>query len=164
MARGALAPAGPVASLRCMAATKRLPPPVSLEPQLCTIAESAQDGDAWIHEIKYDGWRLLARKSGADVTLFTREGVDLTAQLPKIAAEISGLSVRDAWFDGELVYFDEQSLPDFDSLMGRVRAGNEYRLAYQVFDMPWYDGRNLAKLPLVERKFLLGELLEGREA
>jgi bifunctional non-homologous end joining protein LigD len=149
-----------------MAATKRPHSsiPLALDPQLCTLAESTQDGDTWLHEIKYDGWRLLARKSGAEVRLFTREGVDLTAQLPKIAAEIAALPVRSAWLDGELVYFNEQSLPEFDTLMGRVRAGDERRLAYQVFDLPWYDARNLTKLPLVERKFLLGELLEGRES
>ena len=147
-----------------MAATKRPSIPPTLSPQLCTLADSTHDGGAWLHEIKYDGWRLLARKFGADVTLFTREGVDLTAQLPKLAAEIAALPVKSAWLDGELVYFNDQSFPDFDSLMGRVRAGDERRLFYQVFDMPWYDDRNLTKMPLVERKFLLGHLLDGREA
>jgi bifunctional non-homologous end joining protein LigD len=138
--------------------------PKTIQPQICTSSESTFEGDAWLHEIKYDGWRLMARKDGAAVQLLTREGVDMTAQLPKIAAEITALDVRDAWFDGELVYVNQQSVPDFGSLMGSVRAADERRLFCQVFDTPWYDGRSLAKMPLIERKFLLGELLEGREA
>jgi bifunctional non-homologous end joining protein LigD len=135
----------------------------SLSPQICTSAEAAPEGDGWLNEIKYDGWRLMARKDGADVRLISREGVDFTAQLPSIAAEIAALPVRNAWLDGELVYLNDFSYPDFGHIMGAVRSSDERRLFYQVFDMPWYDGRSLAKMPLVERKFLLGELLEPRE-
>jgi bifunctional non-homologous end joining protein LigD len=137
--------------------------PRELAPQICTIAEGAPDGDAWLNEIKYDGWRLMSRKDGTDVRLISREGVDFTAQLPAIAAEIAALPVRNAWLDGELVYLNESSYPDFGHIMGSVRASDERRLFYQVFDMPWYDGRSLQKMELLERKFLLGELLEPRE-
>src|SRR4051812_27852767 len=130
--------------------------PPLLAPQLCTLSPATHDGDAWLHEIKYDGWRLLARKDGKHVRLFTRGGHEWHARLPALTRAIAVLPVRSGWLDGELVYLDANGYPSFERLAGRIRAGDESRLFYQVWDMPWRNTRDLSALPLIERKALLG--------
>ena len=133
--------------------------PPLLAPQLCTLSPATRDGDGWLHEIKYDGWRLLARKDGNHVRLFTRGGHEWHARLPKLVRAIAALPVRRAWLDGELVYLDANGYPSFERLAGRVRTGDESRLFYQVWDMPWRNTRDLRRVPLLERKAQLAEVL-----
>lgn len=132
--------------------------PSCLEPQLCSVANEPPAGDGWLHEIKYDGWRLLARKAGKGVRLFTRGGHECSSLLPEIAASIRGLDVRSVWFDGELVYLDEDGYPSFDRLLRCVRRSDEARLFYHVWDVPWRNARGLCDQPLIERKQRLAEL------
>ena len=133
--------------------------PRSLAPQLCTLVSDVADGDDWLHEIKYDGWRLLARKDGDSVRLFTRGGVEWSARLPKITAAIRQLPVRNAWFDGELVFLDEYGYPHFERVLSCVRASNEADLFYHVWDLPWRNSRALVDRPLLERKHALAKVL-----
>jgi bifunctional non-homologous end joining protein LigD len=140
-------------------ATSRLAPPTTLDPQLCTSASTAPAGAEWLHEVKYDGWRLLARKHGRDVRLYTRGGVEWSERLPNLAAAVRSLNVYDVWMDGEIVYLDDQGFPDFVALQHAMRARAERRLVYQVFDMPWLNGESLARATVLERKARLRELV-----
>jgi bifunctional non-homologous end joining protein LigD len=107
--------------------------PLQPEPQLCTLVPKAPAGDGWIHKIKWDGWRLLARKEGADVRLYTRGGYEWSARLHAIAKAVAELPCRSAWLDGELVYLDGNGVSDFDALSGALRGGGQ-RLFYQCWD------------------------------
>jgi len=133
--------------------------PHSRAPQLCTLVADAVGGDDWLHEIKYDGWRLLARKHGRDVRLFTRGGVEWSARLPKLTAAIRQLRVRNAWLDGELVYLDRHGYPQFEQVHRCVRASDESALYFQVWDLPWRNTNDLTRQPLLERKQLLADVL-----
>jgi bifunctional non-homologous end joining protein LigD len=90
--------------------------PGLLEPQLCTLVEHPTSGANWLHEIKYDGWRLLARKNSDDVRLYTRGGVEWSDRPPRLVEAVRALSVASAWLDGEIVHLDDAGLPDFEQL------------------------------------------------
>jgi bifunctional non-homologous end joining protein LigD len=135
--------------------------PAILSPQLCTLTSDIMTSDEWLHEIKYDGWRLLARKDAKSVRLYTRGGVEWSARLPKLAAAIQSLGAKSAWLDGELVYLDANGFPRFELLHRAIRSSDEASLYFQVWDLPWLNGRNLCDRPLLERKRALFEVLDG---
>ena len=111
-------------------------PAVALEPQLVDRTSRAPEGDSWIHEIKYDGYRLLASLQRGKVWLYSRSGADWTTQLPWIAKGVGLLGRSDVLIDGELVYLDDDGFPDFERLWSATRSGGEHaRLYYQVFDV-----------------------------
>lgn len=138
--------------------------PRSLAPQLCTLVPAPPDGAEWIHEIKYDGWRLLARKQGKRVRLFTRGGHEWSARLPRLTAAIAALNAGSAWLDGELVYLDDDGVSRFEPLAGCIRSRSESRLYYQIFDLPWINGRDLTHSPLLDRKRRLSAVLADAPA
>lgn len=150
--------------------TKRLPRvagavkaelPHSLKPQLATRSESTPEGDDWIHEVKYDGYRLLCRLEGGQSRLFTRDGHDWTHRFPEIAAAAGGLSVGAAWLDGEAVAVGEDGHPAGFSALQRALSEKDTRhIVYCAFDLPYLDGMDLRNVPLVERKKTLQSLLE----
>src|SRR5262245_59493364 len=106
-------------------ATPRHSIPTALQPQLCTSASEPPSGDEWLHEVKYDGWRLMVRKSGDDVWLYSRGGVEWSERLPKLAAAVRSLNARDVWLDGEIVYLDDAGFPDFHALQHAMRTRAE---------------------------------------
>src|SRR6188508_868004 len=107
-----------------------------LEPMAATLTQERFSGPEWVFERKYDGIRLIAFKQQAGVRLYSRNR--LPQNLPNIQHAIAGLPVEDAILDGEITW-DRQS-------------------AYHVFDVLWLDGRSVTKLPLNERRALLGTL------
>lgn len=131
------------------------------EPQLATLAESAPDGDDWLHEVKYDGYRLIAVRNGRDVRLFTRNQKDWTSKFPAIAAAIAELPAEQLVLDGEVVVLDDDGVSDFQALQNVMRNAAKGRLYYFVFDLLHRDGANLASLPLERRKAALAEMLSG---
>lgn len=103
-------------SVRRGGLTKRLPAshaPQWIEPQLCKLVTTAPSGPGWVHEIKFDGYRIAARVEGGQVTLQTRSGLDWTAKYPGIAAALSALPVRSAYIDGELCGVGPDGIPSF---------------------------------------------------
>ena len=139
-------------------------PAVALEPQLVDRASRAPEGESWIHEIKYDGYRLLASVQRGKVWLYSRSGADWTTRLPWIAQAVGSLGLRDLHLDGELVYLDDDGLPDFERLWSATRSGDEQaRLYYQIFDVLRLKEKDLTATPLIERRDRLVELLrDGR--
>jgi bifunctional non-homologous end joining protein LigD len=130
---------------------------VLLEPQLLERASTPPQGDAWLYEIKYDGYRLLASSERGRKSLYSRSGADWTSRLPWIAKAIGALD-RDVHMDGELVYLTDDGLPDFERLRDATLSGEQGRLYYQVFDLLRLDGRDLTARPLIERKERLSAL------
>jgi bifunctional non-homologous end joining protein LigD len=126
--------------------------PAFVTPQLATLVAEAPPGEGWLYEIKYDGYRLLARLSGREVRLFTRNGKDWTARLPHLAKALAGLKLKDAWLDGEIVVLGEDGLPSFQALQNAFDAGRDAGVMYYLFDAPWLNGRDLTRRPLAERK------------
>lgn len=133
--------------------------PTALAPHLCTLSNEVPGDDSWLHELKYDGWRLMCRKDGKDVRFFTRSGVEWSRRLPTLTCAIQSLSVRRAWFDGELVHLDRDGYPGFHALHQDIHTRQQSRLFYQLWDVPWHNSRSVATVPLIERKQLLQKLL-----
>jgi len=138
--------------------------PVFLEPSLATLVDKAPVGDEWIHEIKFDGYRLQARIDGPSVKLLTRKGLDWTAKFKPIAAALRDLKLGSALLDGELVVEDEAGVSSFTGLQADLKAGRMDRMIFYAFDLLYLDGRDLTKTPLIDRKTLLAGLLDDLPA
>ncbi len=138
--------------------------PATLAPQLATLVDAPPaDAEAWLYEIKFDGYRLLARVDADQVRLFTRSGNDWTARLPHLAEEFRRRRLPPGWYDGEIVLPDAQGLPDFQALQGAFETARTGSIAYYLFDLPYSQGRDLRALPLTERRDRLAALLRAEE-
>lgn len=133
--------------------------PTKFSPQLATLATDAPEGDDWLHELKFDGYRLLAHVKNGRVRLITRRGLDWTHKFEPLAAAIGELPVKQAIFDGEVVALNDEGESNFQQLQNSLRTGNVGSLVYYVFDMPHCDGYSLMKAPLTARKEALASLL-----
>lgn len=136
------------------------PLPAGFAPQLCAQQAAPPPGDGWLHESKWDGYRLLADLDGGRVRLRSRNDLDWTAELPEIAAAIEALPVASARLDGELVALDRHGRSDFSALQHARKGGDTARLHYMLFDLPGLEGVDLTRVPLIERKALLHALLK----
>jgi bifunctional non-homologous end joining protein LigD len=139
--------------------------PRAPKPQLATLVEHPPEGEAWIHEIKLDGYRLLCRRSARGaVSIITRNGKDWTDRFPAIAEGMAALPVESVVLDGEAVVFAPDGRTDFQRLQnslkrGRTSAGDAVLVA---FDLLYLDGYDLREVPLEERKGLLERILRDR--
>jgi ATP-dependent DNA ligase len=128
------------------------------KPCLPTSAPSPPVGPEWLHEIKHDGYRMLAHHDGARVRLISRRGLDWGRRFPTIVAAIKALAVRSCIVDGELIACDANGLADFQLL--RWRKSDDPAI-YCAFDLIEVEGRDLRNEPIEERKAELGRLLGG---
>lgn len=137
--------------------------PAFVEPTLATLASSAPDGERWLHEIKFDGYRLQARIEAGRIKLSTRSGLDWTKKFGKpIAEALQALPVGKALIDGELVVERSDGASDFSALQADLSDGRSDRFLFYAFDLLHLDGYDLTALPLIERKALLEALIGKR--
>ncbi|MBO9662889.1 DNA ligase D [Dokdonella sp.] len=134
--------------------------PAGFAPQLCSQQPTAPRGENWLHESKWDGYRLLADLDGGKVRLRSRNDLDWTDELPEIASAIEALPVASARLDGEMVALDRNGRSDFSALQQARKSGATQRLRYQLFDLPALEGVDLTRVALIERKELLEALLK----
>jgi bifunctional non-homologous end joining protein LigD len=132
---------------------------VAFTPQLCSSRPTAPKGEVWLHELNWDGYRLLAELDAGKVTLRTRNGLDWTAKFAGIAEAIARLPVDHATLDGELVALDDQGRSDFSALQRALKARDSSALRFLVFDLPRLAGIDLSASRLLDRKQLLEALL-----
>ena len=133
--------------------------PLTLFPQLATLVDEPPGDSGWVYEVKFDGYRIVARIEDDDVRLFTRNGNDWSARLKSLKAEIRGLGLDRAWLDGEIVVLDAKGLPDFQALQRAFDSSATNDIVYFVFDLPYYGGYDLRRVPLAERRALLEAVL-----
>ncbi|NEJ73060.1 DNA ligase D [Rhizobium phaseoli] len=131
--------------------------PDFIEPQLCQALERPPAGTGWIHEIKFDGYRIQLRVLNGEATLKTRKGLDWTGKYPQIAEAASALP--DAIIDGEICALDDHGAPDFAALQAAISEGRTGDLVYFAFDLLYEGGEDLRSLPLIERKARLRNFL-----
>ena len=134
--------------------------PRRIEPELATLVSATPEGDDFVHEVKFDGYRVIARVEAGSVQLLTRGGEDWTARMPALRAALEKLKVESAILDGEFVALDEHGVTDFQLLQNAFSNKSRAPLAYYAFDLLYLDGADLRPLPLIERKAKLKELLE----
>jgi bifunctional non-homologous end joining protein LigD len=131
--------------------------PAFIAPQLCETLDRPPSADSWIHEIKFDGYRIQMRVVDGEVTLKTRKGLDWTAKYPAIAKAATELP--DAIIDGEICALDENGAPDFAALQAALSEGQTDLLVYFAFDLLFEGGKDLRTRPLINRKQRLRQLL-----
>ena len=136
--------------------------PESIKPQLATLVESVPDGD-WRYEVKFDGYRIMARIDSGKVQLFTRNGHDWTAKMPQQAEALAALGLESAWLDGEVVVPNEDGTPDFQALQNAFEVGRSGTIVYYLFDLPYLNGMDLREVPLEERRAALSQVLEHND-
>lgn len=134
--------------------------PATIEPELATLVDAAPSGDDWLHEIKLDGYRILARLERRSVTLLTRNGKDWSDRMPTLRAALSELDVEGAFIDGELVALNEKGISDFQALQNSLKDGRDEALVYYAFDLLFDGDTDLRELSLLDRKSRLRELLD----
>jgi bifunctional non-homologous end joining protein LigD len=139
-------------------AGRKVAAPPFVDPQLATLDTDVPTGTSWLHELKYDGYRIEARKAGGDVTLFSRSGLDWTVRFPAIAKAIETLPCESALIDGEAAFVLPSGLTDFKSLQEHIDTPHP-AIRYFVFDLLFLDGKDLRKEKLVERKAKLHALM-----
>lgn len=139
----------------------RAPLPAKLRPQLATLSPTLPSGTGWIIETKFDGYRILARIDDARATLFTRNGHDWTRRLSSLAAEIEKLDISQGWLDGEIVVLRDD-MPDFNALQNAIDGHRHEAIVYFAFDLPYWEGRDLREVPLMQRRAKLAALVAGR--
>lgn len=134
---------------------KRIEMPGFIKPQLATLKPNAPKGGQWLHEIKYDGYRIQVHTNKGRKKVFTRNGLDWTKRFSSIAAalDVPGQAI----VDGEVVVTHE-GRTNFSELQAELAAGRQGRLVYYAFDLLWRDG-DLRKLPQIERKQALLDML-----
>jgi|SRR6516164_8777767 bifunctional non-homologous end joining protein LigD len=133
--------------------------PQWIQPQLTELVDEAPDGPQWLHEIKFDGYRMHARLDRSAVRLLTRTGLDWTHKYPAIAAAVSSLAARQAYLDGELCGIGPDGITSFSMIQLASDAGNAAGLAFFLFDLLYLDGEDITGMPLTERKARLAVLL-----
>ncbi|QOG23390.1 non-homologous end-joining DNA ligase [Bradyrhizobium sp. SEMIA] len=136
------------------------PMPGFIAPQLATLKMKAPSGTQWIHEVKYDGYRIQLRINGDDRRAYTRNGHNWVQKFSVIAGafDIEGQAI----VDGEVVVIHE-GRTNFSELQADLARGDQDRLVYFVFDLLWLDGQDLRKLSQLARKELLKELIESNQ-
>ncbi len=135
--------------------------PKKPSPQLATAVTRVPEGAGWLFEPKLDGYRVLLRVEDGDARLLTRRGNDWTNRFSGIAAAARKLDCRTALIDGEAVVFDSRGLTSFQRLQNALTAGADAPIVLVAFDLLHLDGWDLTHAPLVERKALLEQLLDG---
>jgi bifunctional non-homologous end joining protein LigD len=133
-----------------------------IDPQLASSTAKPPIGEAWVHEVKFDGYRLIARIDRGKAKLKTRSGLDWTVKFPSLKKALEGLPVVTAMLDGEVVVETDKGTPSFAELQADLSEGRSDRFRYYLFDLMHLDGADLTRAPLIERKRALAELLEGQ--
>lgn len=141
----------------------RKPLPEMVKPQLATLVDNAPQGGNWTYEIKFDGYRLLARIDDGDVALFTRDGKDWTAKLPQQAEALAALNLKSAWLDGEIVVLDKHGVPSFQLLQNAFDQHSTAQIVYFVFDILYLNGVDIRAVPLSRRRHLLQQVMHDTD-
>ena len=137
--------------------------PGFIQPALATLRSSPLPGANWLHEIKFDGYRLQAHIGRRGVKLLTRSGLNWTAKFgAPLALAFADLPVDDTILDGELVAEDARGAPDFNALQDALATGRTASLVFYAFDLLYLDRQDLRQLPLAKRKKALAGIIAGQ--
>lgn len=138
--------------------------PATFKPQLATLVDAAPPRNDWAYEIKFDGYRVLARidtiKGKHEILMYTRNGNDWTAKFSKQVKALERLDIESGWLDGEAVVLDDRGLPDFQALQNAFDVGRPQDIVVYFFDVPYLNGYDLRNVPLVQRRAILKALIE----
>jgi bifunctional non-homologous end joining protein LigD len=155
--------AAEVASPAELPGAKKAALPDRLPPQLATLSKDLPGAGDWLYELKFDGYRLLARiDAKGKARLITRNGNDWTSKMEPLAKAVEALGIASSWVDGEIVVLNDEGTPNFNLLQNAFDAARTSSIVYFVFDLPFAEGHDLRRVPLAQRRALLRRLVEAR--
>ncbi len=147
-----------------LAGARHTPQEEWIAPQLATLADKPPEGDEWVHELKYDGYRMLCRVKNKSAKLVTRNDHDWTTKLQRIAKAAAALPVKNAWLDGEVVALMPDGSISFQALQRAFDTRSETNLAYYVFDLLYMNGSDFRQVALLDRKRALAAILSNESS
>ncbi|MBC5784571.1 DNA ligase D [Ramlibacter sp. USB13] len=137
--------------------------PDTLQPELAVLVdEPPEHPEDWVFEIKFDGYRMLARAEGGEVQLVTRNGNDWTPRLPGLVKALRSMELPDGWYDGEIIMPGKDTPADFQALQGAFDSKRTEQIVYYLFDLPFCAGHDLRDVPLTERRAVLQRICERK--
>src|SRR6476620_8241434 len=152
-----------VKEIKNLPGARKMSMPEFIPPQLATLTDKPPSGEVWLHELKFDGYRLLCHLEGRQVRFWTRNRKDWTAKFAGVGKAVKALPLKSAILDGEIVALDEKGRASFQRLQQSINKGAGSGLIFHVFDLIHIDGFDLTRCPLRERKRVLEELLSSIE-
>ena len=135
--------------------------PNFIAPQLATLVKEPPTGDDWLHELKFDGYRMLCRIDGDKVRFLSRNEKDWTRKFPNLTLAVKTLPVSNAIIDGEVVIFESDGRASFQKLQHAIGSGGSARFSFVGFDLIYLDGHDLTRVPLEDRKLALQTLFKA---
>ncbi|HET8747053.1 MAG TPA: DNA ligase D [Ramlibacter sp.] len=150
-------PSGPPAGARPAKLPKQLQPELAV-----LVDEPPARPEDWIFEIKFDGYRMLARVEGGAIELVTRNGNDWTSRMPGLVKALRSMELPDGWYDGEIIMPGEDVPADFQALQGAFDSARTEQIVYYLFDLPYCAGHDLREVPLQERRAVLQRICERK--
>jgi len=155
----------PAAKAKVAPASDEVVLPEKFSPELATLVDAPPpDPENWVFEVKFDGYRMLARIEDGAVRLITRNANDWTDKLLPLKVELERMKLPDGWYDGEIVVHDESGKPDFGKLQLAFDGKHAEHIEFFLFDVPYFDGHDLRELPLIDRRDLLEQLLKKKKS
>lgn len=130
-------------------------------PMKATAVDRLPEGEEWIYEVKWDGYRALALKDGDNVRLLSLKEKNLTSDFPTVVDAVKGIPARVATLDGEIVAVNAKGCPSFQMLQNRASLGCDWQIVYYAFDILNVEGESLLRMPLIERKAKLKKVVTG---
>ena len=137
--------------------------PKTLQPELAVLVdEPPADAQDWVFEIKFDGYRMLARVENGAIELVTRNGNAWTAKLAGLVKALQAMELPDGWYDGEIIMPGVDTPADFQALQGAFDSARTEQIVYYLFDVPYCAGHDLRDVPLVQRREVLQRIVERK--
>lgn len=140
---------------------KGAPFPKFIEPSLATLADKPPSGERWVHEIKFDGYRLQIHLKQGEAKFYTRRGYDWTPRFKVLVEPLWHLSTYGCILDGEVIVPDDDGVSDFGALESALAKGGANDLVFYAFDLLYIDGFDIRKCSLLDRKAVLAELMKN---
>jgi bifunctional non-homologous end joining protein LigD len=153
-----------IQTYRNIAGARKSKLPAFVRPQLATLVDSVPQGYEWLHEIKFDGYRILCRIDNKRAKFLTREAQDWTGRFGALVETAQGLPIRQGLLDGEVVALEENGTTNFQLLQNSLKQNDTATLVYFVFDLLYLDGWDLTRSPLRDRKKILEQILKPKRA
>ena len=145
--------------IKTLPGARKAPLPEFVAPQLATLVKEPPDGNEWLHELKFDGYRMICHLHRGKARFWSRNGKDWTEKFPNLAQALKTFPATTAILDGEVVVVDSAGRSSFQRLQQSMGGGSATAFVFEIFDLIYLEGYSLAQTPLRERKLALEQLL-----
>jgi len=152
------------AQIKDLPGARKAPMPAFVAPQLATLVKEPPRGDAWLHELKFDGYRMLCHLASGKVRFWSRNQKDWSTRFPGIAKAIVSSKATTAIIDGEVVVMDSRGRTSFQKLQQSMGNSGQTNFVFEAFDLIYLDGFDLTRVALEQRKSLLKELIDSADS